>query len=245
MIGAIQLYKQHREYSEGEDSYTDLDHYVKLPEEPKEPKEPSPSPTDETESGGREWPVVDFASLQEINPDIVGWIYIEGTEINYPVVQGRDNQYYLKHLFSGEWNGSGCIFLDSRNRLDFSDRHSIICGHHMKNGSMFAALVEYKDPDYFNAHRTIYLYTPQGVYTATVFSAYVDVATSPQTTISFQDHAAFLSFVETMRNQSITKTDTPIGAEDRIITLSTCTYEYDDARFIVQAVLHPVKTTGE
>lgn len=128
VIGAIQLYKQYREYSEGEDSYTDLEDYVKLPEEP---EAPSSFPVDdETESGGREWPAVDFASLQEINPDIVGWIYIEGTEINYPVVQGNDNQYYLKHLFSGEWNGSGCIFLDSRNRVDFSDRHSIIYGHH-------------------------------------------------------------------------------------------------------------------
>ena len=107
VIGAIQLYKQYHEYSEGEDSYTDLEDYVKLPEEP---EAPSASPVDdETESGGREWPAVDFASLQEINPDIVGWIYIEGTEINYPVVQGNDNQYYLKHLFSGEWNGSGCI----------------------------------------------------------------------------------------------------------------------------------------
>ena len=130
VIGAIQLYKQYHEYSEGEDSYTDLEEYVKLPEEP---EAPSSSPADdETESGGREWPAVDFASLQKINPDIVGWIYIEGTQINYPVVQGNDNQYYLKHLFSGEWNGSGCIFLDSRNRADFSDRHSIIYGHHMK-----------------------------------------------------------------------------------------------------------------
>ena len=93
VIGAIQLYKQYHEYSEGEDSYTDLEDYVKLPEEPEAPS--ASSVDDETESGGREWPAVDFASLQEINPDIVGWIYIERTEINYPVVQGSDNQYYL------------------------------------------------------------------------------------------------------------------------------------------------------
>ena len=162
VIGAIQLYKQYHEYSEGEDSYTDLEDYVKLPEEPEAPS--ASSVDDETESGGREWPAVDFASLQEINPDIVGWIYIERTEINYPVVQGNDNQYYLKHLFSGEWNGSGCIFLDSRNRADFSDRHSIIYGHHMKNGSMFSGLTEYKKQEFYDSHSVALLLTPDKNY---------------------------------------------------------------------------------
>ena len=86
------------------------------------------------------------------NPDIVAWIYIEGTKINYPIVQGEDNSYYLKHLFSGEWNGSGCIFLDSRNDASFADRHSIIYGHHMKNGTMFTDLDKYKKQDFFDEH---------------------------------------------------------------------------------------------
>ena len=230
IFSGIQLLNISGEYEEADKEYQDLEQLAPLPQE---------------EEAGPEDRQVDFAALAQKNSEIVGWIYIPDSKVDYPMVKGTDNSYYVSHTFEKKANGAGAIFLDWKNKGDFSDRNTVIYGHHMKNGSMFAALVEYKDPDYFNAHRTIYLYTPQGVYTATVFSAYVDVATGPQTTISFQDDAAFLSFVETMRNQSITKTDTPIGAEDRIITLSTCTYEYDDARFIVQAVLHPVKTTGE
>lgn len=119
MIGVIQLYRQYHEYSEGEDSDTGLGSYVELPEKPEDPPLTS---IEGNESRGRKWPSVDFASLQEINSDIVGWIYVEGTDISYPVVQCKDNQYYLKHLFSEESNSAGCIFLDCRNVSDFSDR---------------------------------------------------------------------------------------------------------------------------
>lgn len=119
------------EYEGGDSSYTDIEQYVSIEEEP---EDDSNGQENENQSGESEsdvsWPTVDFAALTEINPDIVAWIYIEGTEINYPVVQGIDNQYYLKHLFNGKWNSSGCIFLDSRNTPDFSDRRSIIYGHH-------------------------------------------------------------------------------------------------------------------
>lgn len=72
------------------------------------------------------WPVVDFAALESINSDCVAWIRIDGTEIDYPVVQGHDNSFYLKHLFDGEWNSTGCIFLDSRVEPDLSDQHSVL-----------------------------------------------------------------------------------------------------------------------
>ena len=122
------------EYHAGEAAYEDISHMISLPQKAAVPQPPATS-----ESGGAEtqpdeddtiWPEVDFVVLRETNPDIVAWIYIEGTKINYPIVQGEDNRYYLKHLFSGEWNGSGCIFLDFRNDASFADRHSIIYGHH-------------------------------------------------------------------------------------------------------------------
>ena len=120
ILGTFQIYRQLREYGEGDSVYTDIEQYVRIEGEP---KDESDGQENESQSGESEpdvsWPAVDFAALAEINPDIVAWIYIEGTEINYPVVQGADNQYYLKHLFNGKWNSSGCIFLDSRNTPDF------------------------------------------------------------------------------------------------------------------------------
>ena len=95
-LGVFQVYRQLREYEEGDSSYTDIEQYVSIEEEP---EDDSDGQENESQSGASEpdvsWPAVDFAALSEINPDIVAWIYIEGTEINYPVVQGSDNQYYL------------------------------------------------------------------------------------------------------------------------------------------------------
>ena len=132
------------EYHTGEAAYEDISHMISLPQKTAEPQPPVINKPAGAETLPDEddtvWPEVDFAALREINPDIVAWIYIEGTKVNYPIVQGEDNSYYLKHLFSGEWNGSGCIFLDFRNDASFADRHSIIYGHHMKNGTMFTDL---------------------------------------------------------------------------------------------------------
>ena len=156
------------EYHAGEAAYEDISHMISLPQKTAEPQpsvinKPAGAETlpDEDDTI---WPEVDFAALREINPDIVAWIYIEGTKINYPIVQGEDNSYYLKHLFSGEWNGSGCIFLDFRNDASFADRHSIIYGHHMKNGTMFTDLDKYKKQEFFDEHPVALLLTPDKNY---------------------------------------------------------------------------------
>ena len=88
-------------------------------------------------------PEINFKSLQEVNSDVIGWIYSPDTTINYPVVQGDDNVYYLKHLADGTENRNGCPFLDVQNRPDFTDDNSIIYGHHMQNGTMFAGVSWY------------------------------------------------------------------------------------------------------
>lgn len=241
IVSIYQIAGQLREYKEGDDSYTDLESYVDIPENHADPTAPEDIPTESGENAPEEsqvqWPTVDFVALSEINPDIVGWIYIEDTEISYPVVQGSDNQYYLKHLFSGEYNSSGCIFLDSRVSADFSDRHSILYGHHMKNGTMFSGLDKYKVQEYYDAHSLALLMTPGGNYEVEFFAGYVASVEDVAWDVGFGSDAEFEAWLESARERSWFESDVSVAVTDRILTLSTCSYEFDNARFVLLGVL--------
>lgn len=236
-----QIVGQLREYREGDDSYTDLEIYIDIPEEYTDPTAPEDVPTESGETdladSPIQWPTVDFAALSEINPDIVGWIYIEDTEISYPVVQGSDNQYYLKHLFSGEYNSSGCIFLDSRVAADFSDRHSILYGHHMKNGTMFSGLDKYKSQEYYDTHPMGLLMTPGGNYEVEFFAGYVASVADAAWDVGFGSDEEFEAWLDMARERSCFESDIPVAVTDRILTLSTCSYEFNNARFVLLGVL--------
>ncbi len=242
VVSIYQIASQLKEYSEGKESYTDLDMYIELPD----PRENSGAAeeilTESGESASKEdlipWPAVDFTALSEINPDIVGWIYIEDTDINYPVVQGSDNAYYLKHLFNGEYNNSGCIFLDSRVALDFSDRHNILYGHHMKNGTMFSGLDNFKRQDYYDAHSCALLMTPSGNYRVEFFAGYVASVEEAAWNVGFGSDMEFEAWVEDARERSCFESDISVAVTDRILTLSTCSYEFNNARFVLLGVLH-------
>lgn len=240
-VSIYQIADQLREYREGDDSYTDLESYIGIPENHADPtvSEDIPTESGETvpEESQAQWPAVDFAALAEINPDIVGWLYIEDTEISYPVVQGSDNQYYLKHLFSGEYNSSGCIFLDSRVSADFSDRHSILYGHHMKNGTMFSGLDKYKTQEYYDAHPMGLLMTPGGNYEVEFFAGYVASVEDAAWDVGFGSDAEFEAWLESARERSWFESDVSVAVTDRILTLSTCSYEFDNARFVLLGVL--------
>ncbi len=199
-------------------------------------QEESSIPADEPEQIPETLPQVDFAALQSINPDMVGWIIIEGTNINYPVVQGADNQYYLRHLFTGEYNVSGCIFLDSRNASGFTDWHSILYGHHMGNGTMFNDLTDYKEQSFFDSHPSALLLTPNGNYRIDFFSGYVvDVkADAWQMNFGTDEFAAWLQKV---KGKSLFQSDVIPEPTDKVLTLSTCSYEFDNARFVLHGVL--------
>lgn len=163
VYAAHRIYQEHSEYREGADSYSVLEAYIKEPQTEPMSEETKPE-QDEMSENAIAWPVVDFAALESINSDCVAWIRIDGTEIDYPVVQGHDNSFYLKHLFDGEWNGAGCIFLDSRVNPDLSDRHSVLYGHHMKNGTMFSDIAKYKDQTFYENHTTGMILTPTENY---------------------------------------------------------------------------------
>ena len=235
-LGAFQIFRQLREYEEGTSSYTDIEQYVSR----QDPEDDQNEEQDETRSGEEpetNWPSVDLAALAEINPDIVAWIYIEDAEINYPVVQGPDNQYYLKHLFSGEWNSLGCIFLDTRNASDFSDPNSIVYGHHMKNGTMFSGLTEYKKQEFYNTHPTILIMTPEQNYRIEVFAGYVANVKDNAWKVDFGADTVFEDWQKSVKERSCFESEITPAATDRIVTLSTCSYEFDYARFVLFGII--------
>lgn len=238
-----------RGYRESQDSYRELEQYVSftntepVPQDGTEPVEnPAVDPTEEGTAEPTEmpdvsaWPQVDFAQLAQINGDIVGWIYIPETVINYPVVQTTDNSYYLKRLFNGRRSGAGCIFLDYRSEADFSERNSIIYGHHMNDRTMFARLVDYKSQKFYEAHPIAYLVTPTAYFKIIFFSGYVSEATSNSWKLSFRGEE-YSAWLEEIGERSCFTPHSVPTVEDRVITLSTCTYEYNDARFVLHGYI--------
>jgi len=238
-FAGYQIYREYSEYHEGAEIYRELEEYVKLPEgsEQQNADDSEPFESDGEPDKIIDWPVVDFNALKDINPDCVAWIQIEGTEINYPVVQGEDNSYYLKHLFEGKWNSSGSIFLDSRVAADLSERHSIIYGHHMKNGTMFSDLTEYKKQEYYDAHPAGFLITPNANYQIVFFAGYVARANDAAWKTEYEFDEAFSEWLCDTIEKSCFDSDIYPTNSDRIITLSTCSYEFKNARFVLHGVL--------
>lgn len=179
---------------------------------------------------------VDFETLQKVNPDIVAWIYSPGTKINYPIVQGKDNDYYLHRLVNGQKNSGGTLFMDCSNAKTFTDDNTIIYGHHMKNGSMFAGLEKYKKQSYYDAHPVLYLLTPEKSYRLVVFAGFVTASDSSVYTLQFPEKDR-QDWVKKAIKQSDFHTDVQVGADEPIVTLSTCDYTYEDARYVVLGVM--------
>ena len=184
--------------------------------------------------------VIDFTALLTDCPDVKAWLYSPNTVIDYPVVQGKDNDYYLHRFMNGSYNPSGTLFIDFRVAGDFTSPHTIIYGHHMQNGSMFASLEGYRKQEYYDEHPVMYLNTPQGNYRLDLFSAFVTFPDSRVYTLSYENEIEFEQWCVLMKSFSDFKCDLELSSQDRIVTLSTCTYDYDDARYVVMGKLVPI-----
>lgn len=207
---------------DGEDDGED-----KEPEKKPEPQKPEPETIN-----------VDFAGLTSKYPDVVGYIYSAYTGINYPIVQSSSNDYYLKHDLDGNVNNNGSIFVEHLNASDFSDHNTIIYGHNMKSGLMFAHLTNYKNQSYYNAHPYFYIYTPTQNYKLNLYAGFVCEHDDEVYTLSLSQ-----SQLEAMAAKSTFKSNigTPTG---NVVTLSTCSYEFDDARYVVVGELVPISNEG-
>lgn len=181
---------------------------------------------------------VDFPGLREINPDICGWIRIPGTGISQPVVQGQDDAFYLDHAPDRSENRAGSLFLRSGTKSDFSEVNSVIYGHRMNNGTMFAPLHAYEDAAFREAHPYICLSTPTGEIRYRIFEvAETDASlVSPAYRTSFADGSAVRAWgSEPAGDLLYAFTDPQLGAESRVLTLSTCVQGNGSRRFIVRA----------
>ncbi|MCD7812667.1 MAG: class B sortase [Lachnospiraceae bacterium] len=179
---------------------------------------------------------IDFASLKEVNSDIVGWLKVRAIDLSYPVVQGEDNDYYLHQSFEQEYLFAGCLFVNYENESDFSDQNTIIYGHNMKNGSMFGSLKKLRDEDVFSKSKYFWVFTEDIIYQYRIFSARVvnSVGQTYQIVFSEEEFEEFLTTA--MENSEVDNSTVSVSTEDKVVTLSTCTGD-SSTRFVVQGKL--------
>ncbi len=168
---------------------------------------------------------IDFDSLLSQNADTVGYLKVNNTNIDYIVVKGKDNNYYLNHNFNQEKNRSGWIFMDYRNNLDGNDKNIVIYGHNTRDGSMFGTLRRvikkdwYSNPDNY----IINLILKDKEVKYQVFSTYSIDVEDYYITTEFKDNKEFKKFINTLKKRSVYNYNTSIDENDSILTLSTCT----------------------
>lgn len=179
--------------------------------------------------------LMNLEALQEVNSDVCGWVYIPDTVVSYPILLGEDNSEYLYTAYNGESISSGSIFMDYRCSKDLSDFNTVIYGHNMRNGSMFASLNEYQNQEYYEANKSVYITLNGGTYRCEIFSAYVVDRVGTAYTLDFADDAAKQTFLDEICAASEIEGSILPSVSDRILTLSTCTSSSRTNRMVVHA----------
>lgn len=177
------------------------------------------------EAGGEEQEyTIDFEQLRQINPDTRAWLKIESLNLDFPVVQANDNDYYLKYSFDRTRNSDGWVFFDYRNLLDGTDKNTIIYAHNRKNGTMFSNLVNILDSSWYDNEENRYfnLYIGDQKYTYEVFSIYQIKVESYYIQTYFNSNQTYLNFLNTIKSRSIKDYGIELTETDNILTLSTC-----------------------
>ena len=168
-------------------------------------------------------------SLNEAYPNAIGWLYIPNTRISYPVMQGEDNEYYLHHDFDGSPLKAGSVFLDCRCENRFMNPVNILYGHNMKNGSMFAQVTSYTTDSFFEAHRYGWLSTPETVYRLDFFACSI-VRSDDRL---YNGNSPISEWIPHIYDRAVVSREMSYSGNDRFISLSTCSYEFENARTVL------------
>lgn len=220
-------------YKEAEQTYTNIaqEHVTII-------ASPTPVPENEVKGDGIDPEVspignVDFEGLRAKSTDYAAWIYSPDTVINYPIVYTDNNFYYLDHIPVEQYNSAGTLFIDCKCAADFSDQNTLIYGHNMNDGSMFASLREYANQEYYDAHPVIYISTPDFNYRLDLIAGFLTEPTSFAYANNFDEPEQFMAYIESIQSMSTFQSDVEVTEEDKVVSLSTCTYEINDGRYVV------------
>lgn len=202
------------------------------------------APLDEEDPHVRDLENLDLEALRQVNPDVVGWIRIPDTPVDYPLMQGPDNDYYLNRTWDREPLSIGSIFLEYQTSPSLTDFNTIIYGHNMTTGAMFGSLRNYETLSYWEEHPYVYIRSDEGVYRYEIFSSYVAQVDSNAYGLAFSSERTQERFLaEITENSNI---ETPVHPEitDRILTLSTCSGIDYHTRRVVHARLPMIQREG-
>jgi sortase B len=197
---------------------------------------------EDVEAGEEYVSPIDFESLWAVNEHVYAWITVPGTDIDYPILQHpTNNSKYLEYNIDGSFGRPGCIYTENMNALDFTDPNTVIYGHNMRNGTMFAQLHEFRNSDFFNENREVVIYLPDRELRYYVFAAYVYDDRHLMYSFDFANPDVYAAYLEAIYDRrgagdNIDR-EAIVGGDDRIITLATCVRGQEDKRLLVQAVL--------
>ena len=212
---------------------------------PKKPSEGSGNGASGSENGSQEEGIIeddspfdiDFEVLWSINPDICGWIYCPDTVINYPILKGANNDTYIRHNYLKDYATSGSIFIEMANSADFSNSNTIVYGHNMRDGSMFACLSKWSSQDFYNEHPYMYLFTPKKTYRIELFSEYITDATSDSYYAILSPCQEMNDYLARVKAKSNFNSEVELDPNGRYVMLSTCSYAFENARFVLHGKL--------
>ena len=235
----IMFYTEYADAQESEATFEELQQMITQPTELPVPDMDPAADEEATDAPVENSTIFDnYRAMQEMNPDMVGWISIEGTTINYPVMQSPENpDYYLKHSFEKSWSDYGVPYVDAGCVISTSN-NLVIYGHNMKNGSMFHDLVQYKSREFYEAHPIISfdLIDEQGRYQVVAAFCYnTNEESFEYNKHVVMDEAEFAEYVASCKKRSLYDTGVTAVYGDQLITLSTCEYTYTNGRIVVVA----------
>lgn len=232
-FSGYRLWKETEKYRVGKKAYDDIRDTIIV--EPSHPDEDA----DETVTHRR----IDWEALWALNPDFCAWITLEGSTIDYPVIQGSDNSWYLKHLPDGTYNDSGTIFIDTDCPRDFSGRVTVLYGHHMLDDPlMFAEVENYKNQSYYDSHRKFMIFTPEAEYEVYPVAGRVASGTSGYIQLTFADDEEYKAYIQSFMEQSDFVSEETISESDQMVMLSTCSYDIYDGRYVLIGKLKKISS---